>query len=283
MRILVTGASGYLGMALMRLIGARRPEWDVHATFFSIVPSDDMSNAHHLDLRDAQSVARAFDRAQPALVFHTAALNAGDAQTMYDTNARGSGYIAQHAVEHNARLVHLSSDVIFDGTRGNYTEDDLPNPITPYAVSKADAEKNVLASGANAVLARTSLIYGFKPLDPRTRAVLRGEMPRLFTDERRCPIWVDNLGAALLEIAEMDYYGVLNVAGTQALSRYDFGVKLMRALNADASALIPLASQASGLVRPRDCTLDVSRAQKLLKTKLLSVDDVLGGLFTSST
>ena len=275
MQILLTGASGYLGAALLRIIGAARPEWDLHATFFSIVPSDDMPNAHHLDLRDPQSVARVFDRAQPAIIFHTAALNAGDAQTMYDTNARGSAYIAQHTVEQNARLVHLSSDVIFDGTRGNYTEADAPNPITPYAVSKADAEKYVLASGANAVLVRTSLIYGFKPLDPRTRAVLRGEMPRLFTDEMRCPIWVDNLGAALLEIAEMNYRGVLNVAGTQALSRYDFGVKLMRALNADASKLIAAPSDSNATARPRDCTLDVSRAQKLLKTKLLSVDEAL--------
>ncbi|MBI4673228.1 MAG: SDR family oxidoreductase [Chloroflexi bacterium] len=275
MRILLTGASGYLGVALMRYLSAIRREWDVHATFFSIPPDEGQPNAHPLDLRDAASVARVVDAVQPALILHTAALNAGDTQTMYDTNARGSGYIAQHAVKHNARLVHLSSDVIFDGRRGNYTEDDAPNPITPYAVSKADAEKNVLTSGANAVLVRTSLIYGFTPLDPRTRAILRGEMPRLYTDETRCPVWVDNLCAALVELGEMDYRGVLNVAGTQALNRYEFGVKLMHALNGDAQRLIAATSDASSLVRPRDCTLDVSRAQKLLKTKLLSVDETI--------
>lgn len=275
MRILLTGASGYLGGALLRTLEALQPEWDVHCTFFSIVPSDDMPHAHHLDLRDESSVARVMDRVQPQIIFHTAALNAGAAQDMYETNARGSGNIARAAAQSNARLVHLSSDVIFDGTRGHYTEDDAPNPITPYAVSKADAEKNVLTSGANAVLVRTSLIYGFKPLDPRTRAVLRGEMARLFTDEMRCPIWVFNLSQALLELAQVEYRGVLNLAGTQALSRYEFGVKLMHALGGDARQLIPMSSADSGLVRPRDCTLDVSRAQKLLQTKLLSVDEVL--------
>ncbi len=275
MKILVTGASGYLGGAMLRTLDALRPEWDVHSTFFSIVPSDDMPNSHHMDLRDAASVARVMDKVQPQIIFHTGALNAGDAQDMYETNARGSGYIAAQAAQQNARLVHLSSDVIFDGTRGNYSEDDTPNPITPYAVSKADAEKNVLASGANAVLVRTSLLYGFKPLDPRTRAILRGEMRNLFTDEMRCPIWIFNLSQALLELAETDYRGVLNIAGTQALSRYDFGVKLMHALDGDASQLVPTLSTDSGLVRPRDCTLNVSRAQKLLQTELLSVDKVL--------
>jgi dTDP-4-dehydrorhamnose reductase len=156
-----------------------------------------------------------------------------------------------------------------------YTEDDPPNPITPYAVSKADAEKYVSASGANSVLVRTSLIYGFRPLDPRTRAVMRGEMPHLFTDEMRCPVWVDNLSEALIELAESDYQGILNIAGTQPLNRYEFGIKLMRALNADSTHLIPAHSGQSPSVRPLDCTLDVSRAQKLLKTRLLSVDEVI--------
>ncbi len=275
MRILLTGASGYLGGAMVRTLEALRPEWDVHCTFFSIVPSDDMPNSHHMDLRDEFSVVRVMDRVQPQIIFHTAALNQGDTQAMYETNARGSGYLAHAVAQNNARLVHLSSDVIFDGTRGNYSEDDAPNPITPYAVSKADAEKNVMASGANAVLVRTSLIYGFKPFDPRTRAVLRGEMLSLFTDEMRCPIWVFNLSQALVELAETNYRGVLNIAGTQALSRYEFGVKLMDALDGDPTQLIPLSSAESGLVRPRDCTLDVSRAQNVLQTKLLSVDEVL--------
>jgi dTDP-4-dehydrorhamnose reductase len=275
MNVLLTGSSGYLGTALLRYIPIHRPDWDLHITLHSIEPVAEMPNVHHLDLCDPQSVARVMDNVQPELVLHTAALNAGDAQEMYATNANGSGYLADKAAKYNTRLVHLSSDVIFDGQRGNYAEDDAPNPITPYAVSKADAEKNVLASGANAVLVRTSLIYGFKPLDPRTRSVLRGEMPRLFTDEMRCPVWVDNLCEALVELSEIEYQGVLHIAGTQALNRYEFGMKLMDALHADAFHLIPTESGSSAVVRPLDCTLNVSRAQNMLKTKLLSVDEMI--------
>lgn len=276
MRILLTGSSGYLGSALLNYIPTVRPDWDLHITLFSIVPSDEMPNAHHLDLRDPASVTRVMDRVAPDIVLHTAALNqSNDPQDLYDTNARGSGYLAQEAFKHNARLVHLSSDVVFDGRRGNYTEADEPNPIMPYAVSKADAEKNVLASKANAVLVRTSLIYGFRPLDPRTRSVLRGEMRRLFTDEMRNPVWVRNLSEAVVELAEMDYRGILNVAGPQPLSRYDLGLKLMDALGGDASQLIAAQSASGTIVRPLDCTLDISRAQNLLKTQLLSVDEMV--------
>lgn len=275
MRILLTGSSGYLGAALLRRIPSIRPDWDLHITLHSIEPSDDMPNAHHLDLRDPDSVARVMDKVRPQIILHTAALNAGDAREMYETNANGSGYLAEQAAKFQSRMIHLSSDVIFDGTRGSYSEADPPHPLTPYAISKADAEKNVWTSGAHAVLVRTSLIYGFRPLDPRTRSVLRGEMPKLFTDEMRCPIWVDNLCDVLLELADMDYRGILHVAGTQPLSRYDFGIKLMNALNADTSHLVGIPSADSALTRPRDCTLNVSLAQNLLTTKLLSVDAVL--------
>ena len=275
MRVLITGANGYLGAALLRYIARERPAWDLHATFFSIPPSPGQTNAHSLDLREPASVERVLAAVQPDLIFHTAALNAGEAQEMYETNARGSDRLARGAAQHHARLVHVSSDVVFDGRRGNYNEDDAPHPITPYGVSKADAEQNVLASGAQCVLARTSLIYGFKPLDPRTRAVLRGEMPRLFTDERRCPIWVETLSAALVELGEMDYRGVLHVAGAQALNRYELGIKLMYALGGDTGHLIPAASAQSALVRPLDCTLDISRAQRILRTPLVGVDEML--------
>lgn len=275
MRVLVTGASGYLGGNLRRFISAHRPEWDLHETLFTIPPAEGTSNAHFLDLRDPESVIRVMEAAQPDLIFHTAALNQSDnAQDMYETNARGSEWVARQAANLGARLIHLSTDVVFDGRRGNYGEDDVPNPITPYAVSKADAEKKVLASGANAVLVRTSLIYGFKPLDPRTRAVMRGEMPRLFTDEIRCPIWVQNLSEVLVELSEMDYRGILNIAGPQALNRYEFGVKLMDVLNAPRDHLIPALSEANSSPRPLNCSLDVTRARTILKTKLLSVQEV---------
>ncbi len=127
---------------------------------------------------------------------------------------------------------------------------------------------------------RTSLIYGWRPTwDRQTRWVVgdlkAGEPVRLFTDELRCPIWVESLAAALVELATRDYTGVLHVAGVQTLSRYKFGRRLARFHGVDPAPIIPTLSRESGLNRPLDCTLDSSRARSLLSTPLPGVDAVL--------
>jgi dTDP-4-dehydrorhamnose reductase len=111
-------------------------------------------------------------------------------------------------------------------------------------------------------------------MDPRTRQTIAGEMPRLFTDEYRCPIFVDDLADALIELATNDFIGGLNVVGPQRLSRYEFGLKLARAFRVE-SKFAPALSASSPVPRPRDCTLDISLAQKILRTRLRSVNQVL--------
>jgi dTDP-4-dehydrorhamnose reductase len=189
-------------------------------------------------------------------------------------NVDGARHIARAATRYHARLIHLSSDVIFDGEHAPYDEDAAPAPITPYAESKACAEQVVKEEYVDPVIVRTSLVYGFAPMDPRTRQTLDGEMSRLFTDEYRCPICVDDLADALIELAQNGFVGVMNIAGPQRLSRYEFGVELARAFRVDPR-FQPALSASSPTPRPRDCALDISRAQGILKTRLRSVDDVL--------
>ena len=99
---------------------------------------------------------------------------------------------------------------------------------------------------------------------------------RLFTDELRCPIWVESLAAAVVELAGLDYTGVLHVAGAQPLSRYDFGLRLLRLHGVDGSRIVPTSRSEIGLPCPLDCTLDCSRARALLRAPLPGVDEVLG-------
>ena len=170
--------------------------------------------------------------------------------------------------------------MLFDGRKGNYVEEDPPSPLTLYGRSKALAEEAVRASSAEAVIVRTSLIYGWRPrADRNTRQVMdalaAGQPVRLFTDEMRCPVWVGSLAAALVELAGSSYTGILHVAGAQALSRYEFGVRLLRFYGVNPAPVLPALSRESGLVRPLDCTLDCSRARALLHTPLPGVDEVL--------
>ncbi|MFW6115422.1 MAG: SDR family oxidoreductase [Chloroflexota bacterium] len=288
--ILVTGGSGYLGRWVVCLA---RPSWDVTATFLTQTPRAPGVHWRRLDVRDQPAVAALIDELQPSAVVHTAALNPGQGTEFEPTNAAGTRHVARAAAAVGARLIHVSTDVLFDGQKGSYTEEDSPSPITPYGRSKALAEEAVHASGADAVIVRTSLLYGpaadapqppareqgWRRWDRQTRWVvgdLQAHKPvRLFTDELRCPVWVESLASALLELAAHPYRGVLHVAGPQDLSRYAFGVRLARVHGVDPAGITPALSRESGLIRPLDCTLDSSRAQTLLRTPLPGVDEIL--------
>lgn len=274
MRILVTGGSGYLGSALLRHIQANHTSHELFATFLSNPPPPLSPGFLRLDFRERSAVEQAVESIRPHVIINTAARMQGSVEDLLQVNAAGAGFVADAARAVNARLIHLSSDVIFDGRRGNYREVDLANPLTDYGKSKLVAERQVLRYPAS-VIVRSSLIYGFSPFDPRTRAVLDSTAPVLFTDERRCPIWVETLCSAILELCEGDFTGILHVAGGQTMSRYEFGVKLARALGGDAGRLKSGRSIDSGLNRPLDCTLDCTKASDLLNTKLLGVDEVL--------
>lgn len=269
MKLLVTGGSGYVGAGILR----RAPkEWKIAATYFAHPIEQENVADFCVDVREADAVNHVFDAFHPDVVIHTAALMTGDA--MMATNIEGTRNVAHAAQHHCARLIHLSSDVIFDGEHAPYAEDAVPTPITPYGESKARAEQVVKEEHPHAVIVRTSLVYGFAPMDPRTRQTLNGEMPRLFTDEYRCPIFVDDLADALIELAQNDFIGVLNIAGAQRQSRYEFGFRLARAFHVEPR-FQPALSASSPTPRPRDCTLDITRAQKILRTRLRGVDEVL--------
>jgi len=276
-RILITGGSGDLGQWVVQFA---HNSWDVTATYYAHSIEIPDVTWRQLDICDADAVTSLVTEIRPAAIIHTAAANPGINVDFANVNAGGTRHIARAAASVGARLVHLSTDVVLDGTQGNYGEDATPNPLTDYGRSKAQAETEIHATGAEAAIVRTSLIYGWQPQPTRQvrwilEALRDNASLRLFTDELRCPIWVQSLAAAVVELAGLRYTGVLNVAGAQVLSRYEFGVRLAQAFGFDPSPIVPALSRESGLIRPLDCTLDCSRARALLQTPLPGMDQVL--------
>ncbi|HEU0024938.1 MAG TPA: sugar nucleotide-binding protein, partial [Thermoleophilaceae bacterium] len=172
-----------------------------------------------------------------------------------------------------ARLIHMSSDVIFDGTKPTpYDEHDAPSPIAEYGRAKADAERAVGSAHPEALLVRTSLIYGGDGESRHERLALeaaRGERDQgFFDDELRCPVLVADLASALLELVDRPDAGVLNVAGGEVVSRYEFACLVATAAGLPTERIRRTSIAESGLTRPRNCALATERAAALLRTRL---------------
>ena len=242
MRLHVTGATGYLGSELVRL----RPD----------------ASTERVEVRDADAVRELVERVRPDVVVHTAYRQDED-----DVNTAGSENVARAAAAVGARLVHLSTDVVFDGRKGGpYVEDDPVSPVTGYGRAKAEAERRVAAVHPGAVIVRTSLLYG-GPAPSRHELAARDPEATFFTNEIRSPVHVLDLARAVLELAEIDVAGPLHVAGADDVSRAELA-ELIRGA--------PVRTRPAPETRPLDCSLDSSRARALLTTRLRGVRDVLG-------
>ncbi|TYB98226.1 sugar nucleotide-binding protein [Micromonospora sp. WP24] len=268
MTVLVAGASGFLGAEVCRQAAAAGER--VVGTYHSGAVEIGGVEAHRLDVTDRAAVRDLVARVRPTVVIGTP-YRYGD----WAVTADGAAHIAYAAAEVGARLVHISSDALHAGRSEPYGDDEAPTPIFAYGAAKAAAETAVRVIDPAAALVRTSLILGERSKQIQLcRDALAGRAA-LFTDELRCPIDVDDLAGAVLELARSDYAGTLNVAGADAVSRAELGLLVARREGLDPTLLKTTTGVEVGVVRPTEVRLDSTRATALLRTRLRGVRELL--------
>lgn len=272
--LLITGGSGYLGSQIIRMA----EHWSAHGTYLHHTPPPSQhATFHQCDLREKEQVEKLLTKVRPSVIIHTACSNQ-DKKNL-DSILPAALNLAETALKANARFIHVSTDLVFDGQHGPYSEDAKPSPLSEYGQAKAQSEDIVLKRNQQALIVRPSLIYGLNPIDHQTGWLIKGiednQPITLFTDEFRSPIWVNTLCLALMELAKSSDTGILHLAGNQGINRWDFGQAMLKMLKqAIPPNVVPSTIKESGLIRPHNLTLDISKAQQLLKTPLLSVAEV---------
>lgn len=224
------------------------------------------ASAERVEIRDEAAVEEALRRLGPDVVIHTAYRQ--DGPEAWPVTVKGSTNVARATRELGIRLVHVSTDVVFDGRKGSpYVEEDPPAPCTEYGVAKAAAEQHVAHAHPEALVVRTSLIVGGPGLPPSKHELAALDPDATFyEDEIRSPVQVTDLASALLELAPGGESGILHIAGADDVSRAEL---------AELVARRPVRRAPAPAGRPLDCSLDSGRARALLRTELRGVREVL--------
>ena len=217
-KLLVIGASGLLGSKIMV---QARGRYDAIGTYNPEVDGADLWRLESLDIGSKDEVEKLFAEVAPNVVILTAAMTNVDACEKQPVvanrvNASGPALVARACKSSGARLVHVSTDYVFDGTKKRkYVETDHPRPISVYGSSKLAGEKSVLSALPTAAIARTAVLYGWNPIEGKENFVtwslkkLRaGERVTMFQDQHISPTFADDLAGALLDLAGTDASGV---------------------------------------------------------------------------
>lgn len=268
MKVLVIGKDGQLGSELNRLIKG------------SNGTSRHKNSGIFLDLGNPSSIENTIMKEMPEVVINTAAFTNVDGcednkKEAYAINGSSVGHIARACRVTGSYFIHISTDYVFDGEKGSYNEDDVPNPVDYYGMSKAIGEAYALSYDDSLVI-RTSGVYGIKmnfPLYVVKTLRVGGTVSCI--DSYYSPIHATLLAKAIVEIIDKRIYGILNVSG-EKFSRFEFAQKIKEVLKIDAGKVV-LASNGQSMKarRPYDSSLDNSKALRILSTKFMDTQKSL--------
>lgn len=287
-RIMITGANGLLGQKLTQIF-ANESE---HRLFLTDL-HDKAESPHgmeyfRMDITVKDDVKDKVKKYVPEVIINTAAYTNVDG---CETEREHSWRVNVDAVKNfiiasrinDAKIIHISTDYVFDGKTGNYEENSKPNPLSYYGKSKLASENAIMSSGIKFAIIRTMIIYG-TAVNIRPNFALwlidmleKGEHVRIVDDQFGMPTISDDLGWGILKITDLDKSGFYHICGSEYLSRYEFAVKLANIFELDENLIIPVKTSDlnQAAPRPMKSSFILLKAETELGLKPLNVTEGL--------
>jgi dTDP-4-dehydrorhamnose reductase len=290
MKVLVTGANGLLGQHLIKLL-IDTTAHDVIATGRgeSRIPFTTSPRYSYfpLDITDGMEVASFMDFHLPDIIIHTAATTQvdiceADQVACYNTNVTATRFLVSAAESTKARFIYISTDFVFDGLEGPYTETSVPGPINYYGSTKLAAEKSVMESGLNWCIARTVLVYGNIFTGNRSNIISwvqenleNGKKIKVVSDQWRTPTYVKDLAKGILLAIEKNATGIYNISGEEMLSPYDMANATAGYLQLDKTLIekVDASTFSQPAKRPAKTGFIIDKAKQELGFKPLSFEE----------
>lgn len=284
MNILVTGASGLVGQNVTSQCVLLN-----HNTFSSNHEFEPTyGNTIKLDLLDSKSIKKAIEQVKPDAVIHCAAISdinfcETERELVSKVNTIGTQTICD-SIAKDCFFLYVSTDNVFDGKKGMYTEKDFPNPVNWYGKTKLKAEEIVQNCTKDWAIARISTQYGIHERRANLgldfiKKIMNKQKIRAATDFYSSPTYVESTAKMLVEIVERRINGIMHICDNERVSRFDFALALIESLGMKKNDVnlksITIRDLNWKAKRPSDSSLDNTKCQKVLRNKPMKLKDGL--------
>jgi len=287
LKILVTGANGLIGRKVIRQL-LKDSNNQIFATSQKRIQIEPQVQSFTVNLIYSD-INKLIETLMPDVLIHCAAIASPDAcevdrYTCFKLNVEVTIRLASSCRDYGVHIIFLSSDFIFDGSKGDYSEEDTPAPISYYGETKFEAEKNLFDLNIGATIVRTSMVYGYEDHLARMNIALKvidhlknSKPYKVPFDQIRTPTFADDLALALACLAEKRLPGVFNVSGAEAISVFDFSKRIANVFEFDESLLIPVATKelSEPALRPLKTNLNIQKAIKEINFQPTTIDSSL--------